>query len=263
MTANGTSVRTATGTFTPQPGAAPLLRRIVAQTGMELRLTLRRGESVLLTLVIPVLLLIGLTTVDVIAVDGSRIDFFTPGILALAIMSTAFTGQAIATGYERQYGVLKRLGASPLTKTGLLGAKTLAVVVLEIAQIAVLVAVALLLGWSPDGSPLAAVALIILGTSAFSALGLLLAGSLRAEATLAAANLLWFLFLVSGGVLFPLSRYSEAVGNGLSWLPLPALAEGLRSVLQAGAGLPGHEVLVLLLWSGALLTAAASTFRWE
>ena len=105
----GTS--TAVGTFRPQPGAAPLLRRVGAQTGMEVRLNLRRGESVLLTLVIPVLMLIGLTTVDVIAVPGARIGFFTPGILALAVMSTAFTGQAIATGYERQYGVLKRLGS--------------------------------------------------------------------------------------------------------------------------------------------------------
>lgn len=253
----------AAGTFAPSPGAAPFLRRITAQTGIELRITLRRGESVLLTLVIPVLLLVGLATVDVIDVDGSRIDFFTPGILALAIMSTAFTGQAIATGYERQYGVLKRLGASPLARTGLLTAKTAAVIVLVIGQLMVLVAVALLLGWSPQGSPLAVAALVLLGTAAFSGLGLLLAGTLRAEATLAAANLIWFLFLVSGGVLFPLARFSGGVRDALGWLPLPALSDGLRSVLQDGSALPGHSLLVLLLWSGVLLTAAALTFRWE
>lgn len=230
---------------------------------MELRLTLRRGESVLLTLVIPVLLLIGLSTVEVINVEGSRIDFFTPGILALAIMSTAFTGQAIATGYERQYGVLKQLGASPLTRAGLLTAKTAAVIVLEIGQLAVLAVVALLLGWAPHGSPLAVAALVLLGTAAFSGLGLLLAGSLRAEATLAGANLIWFLFLVSGGVLFPLSGFSDGVSEALGWLPLPALAEGLRSILQAGSGLPGSDLVVLLIWAAVLLVGAAVTFRWE
>jgi ABC-2 type transport system permease protein len=263
MTANQAAASTAPGTFAPRPGAAPLPRRIGAQTGMELRLTLRRGESVLLTLVIPVLMLIGLTTVKVIDVDGPRIDFFTPGILALAIMSTAFTGQAISTGYERQYGVLKRLGASPLTRTGLLTAKTSAVLVLEVGQLAILAVVALLLGWSPHGLPFAGLALVLLGTAAFSGLGLLLAGTLRAEATLAGANLIWFLFLVSGGVLFPLTRFSTGVREALSWLPLPALADGLRSVSQRGSALPGHDLLVLLLWAGVLIVAAASTFRWE
>lgn len=253
----------ATGTFSPRPGAAPLRRRIAAQTAMELRLTLRRGESVLLTLVIPVLMLVGLTRVSVIDVDGSRVDFFTPGIFALAIMSTAFTGQAIATGYERQYGVLKRLGATPLTRVGLLTGKAAAVLILEIGQLLVLGAVAVVLGWTPAGSPLAVAALVVLGTVAFSGLGLLLAGTLRAEATLAGANLIWFLSLVSGGVLFPLSRFSGGVQEALTWLPLPALSDGLRSVLHDGGALPGHDLLVLLLWSAVVLPAAASTFRWE
>lgn len=263
MTVSDRAPTTEPGTFAPRPGAAPALRRIRAQTGMELRLTLRRGESVLLTMVIPVLMLIGLTTVDVIAVDGPRVGFFTPGVLALAIMSTAFTGQAIATGYERQYGVLKRLGATPLTRAGLLTAKTAAVVVLEVGQLAILAVVGLLLGWSPHGSPFAVAALAILGTTAFSALALLLAGTLRAEATLAAANLIWFLFLVSGGVLFPLTRFSSGAREALSWLPLPALSDGLRRVLQPGSTLPGHDLLVLALWSVVLIPAAASTFRWE
>lgn len=251
------------GTFTPKPAAAPIPRMLLAQTAMELRLTLRRGESLLLTLVIPLLLLVVLTTVDVVAVTGSRIAFFTPGVLALAVMSTAFTGQAIATGYERQYGVLKRLGASPLPRWGLLTAKTAAVVVVELLQLVVLSGAALLLGWSPRGSAPAVVVLVVLGTAAFSALGLLLAGTMRAEATLAGANLIWFLFLVSGGVLFPLSRFSPGWRGWLDQLPLPTLSGGLRSVLQAGAGLPGHDVLVLAVWSVVGLVAAAVTFRWE
>jgi len=254
---------TAPGTFTPHPGRAPLTRMITAQAAMELRITLRRGESVLLTLIIPVLMLFGLARVDVIDVPGSRIAFFTPGILALAIMSTAFTGQAIATGFERQYGVLKRLGASPLPRWGLLTAKTAAVAVLEIGQIAVLSVVALLLGWSPLGSFFTVVLLVLLGTTVFSALALLLAGTLRAEATLAAANLIWFVFLVSGGVLFPLSRFSPAVRDLLRWLPLPALADGMRAVLRDGALLPRHDVAVLVVWAAVLVTATASTFRWE
>lgn len=255
------------GAFTPRPGAAPAPRMVAAQAALELRLTVRRGESLLLTLVIPVLLLVVLTTVDVIPLPHPRIDFLTPGVLALAVMSTAFTGQAIATGYERQYGVLKRLGATALPRWGLLAGKILAVVAVEIGQLAVLGAVALALGWTPRGSLPAAAGFVVLGTAAFAPLGLLLAGTLRAEATLAGANLLWFLFLVFGGVIFPLDRFGPGIRIALDLLPLAALADGLRTVLHTGAGgvgiAPLRDGVVLLVWALAALVAAATTFRWE
>jgi ABC-2 type transport system permease protein len=194
-------------------------------------------------------------------VDGPRADFFVPGVLALAVMSTAFTGQAIGVGFERQYGVLKRLGATPLPRAVLLGAKTLAVLAVEVLQVVLLWLTGLLLGWEPRGSAAVVVALVVLGTAAFSGLGLLLGGTLRGLTTLAAANLVWFVLLVLGGVLFPLSAFGGAEPV-LSLLPTAALSTGLREVLSAGEA-PWREVAALAGWAVASLAAASRLFRWE
>ncbi|ADG88687.1 transport permease protein [Thermobispora bispora] len=249
--------------FTPRPGAAPLPRMVAAQAGAEIRAMLRNGEQLLLLLIIPVLLLAGFSLAPLIEVEGSRIGFVTPGVLALAVMSTAFTGQAIATGYERRYGVLKRLGATPLSRPGLLLAKTCAIVAVELLQIAVVCAVALGLGWSPAGNPLWLVPLVLLGTAAFSGLGLLMAGTLRAEATLAAANLVYLVLLGLGGVVFPISRFPAAMQPVLELLPITALTGGMRAVLADGGAVPAGPLLVLLGWAVVSLAAAARTFRWE
>jgi ABC-2 type transport system permease protein len=250
--------------FTPAPGAAPLPRMVLAQAGAEVRAMLRNGEQLLLTLIIPVLLLVGFSVAPLIDIGGgSRVAFLTPGVLALAVMSTAFTGQAIATGFERRYGVLKRLGATPLSRTGLMLAKTIAVIAVEAVQVAVLVLVALALGWRPQGSAAAAILLILLGTAAFSGLGLLMAGLLRAEATLAAANLVYLLLLAAGGVVFPLSKFPDSVRPVLELLPISALTGGLRAVLTGGAALPLGAVAVLAGWAVVSLGLAARTFRWE
>ncbi|GAA3101194.1 transport permease protein [Streptosporangium carneum] len=250
--------------LTPAPGAAPLRRMVLAQTGAEVRATLRNGEQLLLTLIIPVLLLVGFSAAPLVNVGGGpRVDFITPGVLALAVMSTAFTGQAIATGFERRYGVLKRLGATPLSRTGLMLSKTLAVIAVEVFQVVVISAVALALGWRPAGSPAAALLLILLGTAAFSGLGLLMAGTLRAEATLAGANLVYLVLLGCGGVVFPLSVFPDSVEPLLELLPITALTGGLRSVLSDGTGLPLGAVLVLAAWAVLTLGLASRTFRWE
>lgn len=257
----------APGELTPAPAAAPLHRMLAAQTAAELKLVLRNGEQVLLSLVLPigflgVLVLVPFVTVDGAATRGERADFFVPGILALAVMSAAFTGQAIAVGFERQYGVLKRLGATPLPRSVLLLAKTLAVLVVELLQLVLIASAGLAVGWSPRGTALAALLLIALGTAAFSGLGLLLGGTLRGLTTLAAANLLWFVLLVLGGVLFPLSAFGPAE-QPLSLLPTAALSTGLREVLADGVALPVREVLVLAAWAVGGLAAASRLFRWE
>lgn len=261
---------TATGTFTPRPGAAPLPRMIRAQAALETRMLLRNGEQLLLTVVIPTLLLVLFSAVDIIAVPtdtaagaGRSVDFLAPGILALAVLSTAFTGQAIATGFERRYGVLKRLGASPLPRWALMTAKTCAVLVTEVLQIVLLTAVAFALGWSPHGDPATVVLLLVLGTAAFSGLGLLMAGTLKAEATLAAANLVFLLLLVGGGVIVPLEKFPGAAQTVLGLLPITALSDGLRDVLQHGAGVPWADLGILAVWAVLGLGAAARFFRWE
>lgn len=256
---------TATGTFLPKPGAAPLPRMIRAQAALETRMLLRNGEQLLLTVVIPSLVLVLFSTVDIVDTgsDGSTVDFLAPGVLALAVLSTAFTGQAIATGFERRYGVLKRLAVSPLPRWGLMAAKTCAVLVTEVMQIVLLTAIALALGWSPHGDPLSVALLLILGTAAFSGLGLLMAGTLKAEATLAAANLVFLLLLVAGGVIVSLDKFPGAVRSALELLPISALSGGLRDVLQDGAGMPWRDLGILAVWAVLGLGAAARFFRWE
>ncbi|MFY1676380.1 MULTISPECIES: ABC transporter permease [unclassified Streptomyces] len=237
---------------------------IAAQAALETRMLLRNGEQLLLTVVIPTVLLVLFGSLDIVDTGtGEAVDFLTPGILALAVMSTAFTGQAIATGFERRYGVLKRLAASPLPRRGLMAAKTLSVLAVEVLQFALLSSVALTMGWSPRGGLLAVLALLALGTAAFSGLGLLMAGTLKAEATLAAANLVFLLLLVGGGVVVPLDRFPEPAQAVLGLSPLAALSEGLREVLQHGGGTPWASLAILVGWAVVGLTAAGRFFRWD
>ncbi|KFG76133.1 ABC transporter permease [Streptomyces mutabilis] len=255
---------TSTGTYTPKPGAAPLGRMIAAQAALETKMLLRNGEQLLLTVIIPTLLLVLFSTVDIVDTgDGEAVDFLAPGVLALAVLSTAFTGQAIATGFERRYGVLKRLAASPLPRWGLMTAKTVAVLVTEVLQIVLLTVIAFALGWSPQGNPFAVLLLLILGTAAFSGLGLLMAGTLKAEATLAAANLVFLLLLVGGGVIVPLDKFPDTARSVLELLPISALSDGLRDVLRNGASMPWGDLGILAAWGVVGIAAAGKFFRWE
>ncbi|MFL6091212.1 MAG: ABC transporter permease [Aeromicrobium sp.] len=253
--------------FRPSPGAASATTMVRSQALMELRLLSRNGEQLLLTLVIPLLLLIMGTRADAI-VDlgpGRSIDILTPGVLALAVLSTSFTSLAIATGFERRYNVLKRLGASPLPRWGLLAGKVGAVLVVEAVQLVVLTSVARLVGWRPLGGIAAfgwMAILVLLGTAAFGALGLLIAGTLRAEATLAVANLVYVVLLVGGGLLVPLARYPGSTHRFLELLPSGALGEGLRDAFAGHA--PGTLALVVLTtWAVGGGVAAARAFKWE
>jgi ABC-2 type transport system permease protein len=252
-----------TMSFTPKPAAAPLSRMLRAQTLMELRLLLRNGEQVALTLVVPLLLEFFFNLPLLYSVGPRRIDFVVPSILALSVMSAAFTGLAIGTGFERKYAVLKRLGATALPRSVLISAKTLAVLGLEIIQALLICVFGAGLGWHPHGNPALVVLLIALGTLAFGGLGLLVAGTLRAEVTLAGANLVWLVLLFGGGIAIPLSKYPTGVHDVLQYLPSAALSDGLHRVLQDGAGLPLTPTLTLLVWAAVALPAAARWFRWE
>ena len=256
-----------TGTFTPDPGAAPLPRMVLAQARMETRLLLRNGEQLLLAVVVPLIVLVGGIAAARhfgLTFSHSPVDTLTPGVLALAVMSTSFTSLAIATGFERRYGVLKRLGSSPLPRSGLLAGKVGALLVVEGLQFVLIAAVAAALGWSPALSPvglLGALLCALLGTAAFASLGLLIAGALRAEATLAAANLVYLLLLAGGAVVFPADSYGHA-GGALALLPSGALGAGMRTSL-IHAGLPVVPLLVLAAWTAVGTVLTARTFRWE
>lgn len=246
----------------PAPGPAPVGRRVAAQLRMELLLTLRRGESVLLTFLIPVLILGFFSLVDVLPTGtDDPVDFLVPGVLALSVMSTAMTGLAIATGFERSYGVLKRLGATPLGRPRLLAAKITGVVAVEVLQAAVLVPVALMLGWEPSLSVLPLLGAVVLGTSAFAGLGLWMAGTLRAEVTLALANGLYIVLLLLGGFVIPLGELPEVLRRVAEALPASALVDLVTAAFDGDPG-PARAWLVLAGWAVATPLVAARTFRW-
>lgn len=245
--------------------AAPPWRRVRSQAAFETRMILRNGEQLLVTMILPTLLLIALAKTPVIEMNtlgASRIDFVTPGILTLAVMSTSFTSQAIATSFDRRNGVLRLLGTTPLGRGGLLAGKVLAVLTVELVQTIVLSGVALALGWSPDlAGILPAAGVIVLGTAAFTSLALLIAGVLRSEAVLAVANLLLVLLTVAGGSVVPAAQLPGPLAHIAPLLPSGALGEAMRGALIHGS-IPLGAAVVLLAWTAALGLAARKFFRW-
>jgi ABC-2 type transport system permease protein len=250
------------GTFAPAPSRAPFGDILRHQIRMEVTLTARRGEAVVLAMGVPLLVLLGAGLTHATNVPGTdRLGFVVPGVLALTVMSTAFTGQAITTGYERSYGVLKRLGASPLTRPGLLFAKTAAVFGLIVGQLLVLALVGVAVGWRPHlAELLPALGVTVLATAAYTGLALLLASVLRPETTTAAATFIYVLMLAAGGIMFAAPDLGAA---GWFLLPLAAHAEALRDALTRDTTIPLSIWLSLTGWAVVFLTAAARRFRWE
>lgn len=253
---------THTGTTTPSPRPATAARRIVAHGLYETRNTLRNGEQLLVSLILPLMVLYGVHRLELISGNATPgIDVVTPGVLALAIMASAFTGQGIATGFERQYGVLAYLATTPLGPTGLILGKVLAVLCVAAVQMVVIGTAGLVLGWSPD--PMGLIWLLctaVMGVAAFTALGLLIAGTVRAEATLAVTNVAWVLMGAAGGAVFPLNL--EGSGAALILLPSAALGEAARSSTIDGS-FPFVPLVVLLVWAAAAVLAARRWFTWR
>jgi ABC-2 type transport system permease protein len=241
---------------------------LMAQLRAEVTMILTNGETVFLTLGIPVVFLLFFSAVHVLPTGTSHpVDFLVPGILALAVMSTAMTALGIGTGFERGYGVLKRLGATPLGRPRLLSAKILSVLGMELIQSVVLVAVGYALGWNPGGPNGArvgvAVVAMVLGTVAFGGVGLLLAGTLKPLVNLALVNALFVVLLLLGGMLIPLDKLPGWLADIAKLLPAAALADALHGALGHGTAVTGHDWLVLGVWAVAAPVAAGLTFRWE
>ena len=244
--------------------ASPL-RATAAMTSMELRLTARRGENLLVTIIIPAVVLLFFASVSVLPTPGRPVDFLLPGALALAVIASSLVNLGIATGYDRHYGVLKRLGGSPLTRGQLLTAKIAAVVAVELVQFGLLIVIAfVLLGWRPvPGAPLGVVVLgLVLGTVVFAGLGFAMAGGLRAELTLALANALFLAFLLLGGIVLPIDHLPAPLTTLASILPAAALADLFRAAFGGSANV-FWSVVVLVVWGAAAVAIAARTFSWE
>ncbi|CDO29975.1 ABC transporter permease [Mycolicibacterium porcinum] len=250
--------RFAPGTFTPDPRPAKVPAMLAAQFGLELKLLLRNGEQLLLTMFIPITLLVGMTLLPLGSFGDDRAGTFTPAIMALALISTAFTGQAIAVAFDRRYGALKRLGATALPVWGIIAGKSLAVVTVVFLQAILLGAIGFALGWRPSALGLVLGAVIIaLGTATFAALGLLLGGTLKAEIVLALANLLWFVFAGLGALTLEGGPVPSALRWAARLTPSGALTEALTQAMTVSVDWFG--VAVLAVWG---VVAAVCALRW-
>jgi ABC-2 type transport system permease protein len=235
------------------------------QTRTELKLSLRQGEQLLVSLGIPLLILIFFSLVDVLPLPEGvtdSVDFLVPGVLALAVMSSAMVSLGIGTGFERQYGVLKRLGSTPLGRPRLVVSKISAVLALQVVQVAAILMVGVALGWRPDGPVALVVPAFVLGTSAFAGIGLLMAGTLKGTLNLALCNGLYLVLLLLGGMIIPLSELPAAIRFVAELLPAAALAEVMNGVLR-GSDIGAQAWAVLITWAIAAPVAAARFFRWE
>ncbi|MFN2555510.1 MAG: ABC transporter permease [Nitriliruptorales bacterium] len=244
----------------------PLLAAAAAQTRMEFVLLLRSGESLLVTLGVPLGLLVFFSLVDdVLPTGGQRaVDFLVPGVLAVSVMSTGLVSLAIQTAFERKYGVLKLLGGSPLPRWGLLAGKTLAVIgVLLVQTVLVVLAAAVALGWEPRGGIAPMLLALVLGALSFSAIGLLMAGTLRAEGTLALANGLYLLLLLISGLVFDARALPSPLASLGQALPSGSLGTALRAALEAPGRFAVGPLVLLAVWGMGAGLLAARSFRWE
>lgn len=235
---------------------------LFTQARTETTLALRNGEQVLLTLLIPLALLVGLTVLTIVPLASPRIDAVAPRIIALAIMSSAFTSQAISLGFDRRYGVLKRLAATAIPRWLIVGGRMTSAAAIVVIQIVILGIVSAILGWQPTASGIGwAVLLVVLGTAAFGALGVLLGGSLRAEIVLALANIIWFVLLLAGGAGIASTAMPHGMSDVMLLLPSGALAEGLYTALGHGTAPPWECAVVLLVWGAVAAIVATRTTK--
>ena len=243
---------------------ASLPARILNQGRYEAVMMLRNGEQLILAVVLPLLAMVALVVTPLLDGYGtSRINMATPGIFALCAMSTAFTGQGIATGFDRRYGVLRYLSTTPLGRAGLIAGKVIAVLAVLVIQVVLVSVVALLIGWRPEPSGLLPAALLlVLGAIAFTALGLLVAGTVRPEATLAITNLLWILLAAAGGIIIPTGHLPGIVQPFIEVLPSAALGDALRSAL-IDSQFNISAALILLAWTILGGLGAVRWFKWS
>jgi ABC-2 type transport system permease protein len=238
---------------------------IVAQARTELTLALRQGEQLIVSVGVPLGILVFFSTVDVLPKGdvAEPVDFLVPAVLALAVMSSAMVSLGIGTGFERYYGVLKRLGATPLGRPRLVGAKILSVIVTEVLQFAVLIGAGVLLGWQAGGGWIPAMIAALLGTAAFAGIGLFLAGTLSGPLNLAACNGLYLLLLITGGMMVPFEKLPHALRVVAEVFPAAALSDAMIGSLTPGQSVHGGSWVVLVVWAVAMPIVAAWRFRWE
>lgn len=253
--------------YIPPRANYPLVR-VIEQGRYETMAMLRNGEQLMLNIIFPVMALIALRFTGLIdeyanSVGVSRMDAAVPGVLALCVISTALSGQGIATGFDRRYGVLRFLATTPLGRNGLIMGKCIAVLVVVAIQFTLVAALGYGLGWRPDAIAVSrSIITMLMGAGAFTALGLLIAGTVRAEATLAIVNIVWVILAGAGGVVFPLKSFPDWYAGVVAWSPSAALGDALRGNFIQHQWLADPH-WVLIVWTVVIGFIASRKFKWS
>ena len=253
--------------YIPPRANYPLVR-VIEQGRYETVAMLRNGEQLMLNIIFPVMALIALRFTGLIdeyanSVGVSRMDAAVPGVLALCVISTALSGQGIATGFDRRYGVLRFLATTPLGRNGLIMGKCIAVLVVVAIQFTLVAVLGYGLGWRPDAIAVSrSIITMIMGAGAFTALGLLIAGTVRAEATLAIVNIAWVILAGAGGVVFPLKSFPDWYAGIVAWSPSAALGDALRGNFIQHQWL-AEPHWVIIVWTVVIGFIASRKFKWS
>ena len=253
--------------YIPPRANYPLVR-VIEQGRYETMAMLRNGEQLMLNIIFPVMALFALRFTSLIdeyanSVGVSRMDAAVPGVLALCVISTALSGQGIATGFDRRYGVLRFLATTPLGRNGLIMGKCIAVLVVVAIQFTLVAALGYGLGWRPDAIAVSrSIITMLMGAGAFTALGLLIAGTVRAEATLAIVNIAWVILAGAGGVVFPLKSFPDWYAGVVAWSPSAALGDALRGNFIQHQWL-AEPHWVIIVWTVVIGFIASRKFKWS
>ena len=198
---------------------------------------------------------------------GARyVDWLVPGLLGMQLLNGAMWGAAFNIVNARQRKLLKRLAATPMRRSHYLLSFRVSGLLFVPLQVIVLFAFArLTFGVTIHGSAIATLGLALLGSWSFAGLGLLCASRAQnSETANGLINLITLPMMVLSGVFFSSSRFPRVVQPAIRLLPMSALNEALRNVVNDGASIfaQGYPIAVLVGWALVTSFIAVRIFRW-
>jgi ABC-2 type transport system permease protein len=204
---------------------------------------------------------------DLVTTSGARyIDWLIPGLVGMQLMSGSLWGIAFGLAQTRQKKLLKRLIATPMTRLDYLSSLVASRLIFVILELPVLLGFGwLAFGVRVHGSLLGVLFLSLLGAASFAGLALLCgcrAGNQETASGL--VNLAQLPMLLVSGVFFSSARFPESLQGAIRLLPLTAMNDSLRALINDGAPLSSvsFEIAVMAVWGLLCGALALRLFRW-
>jgi len=198
---------------------------------------------------------------------GRYIDFLIPGLLGMGVMMGGLMGVGYVTVDMRIRKLLKRFLATPMKKTHFLAGIVFSRLFFLVPEVTILLLFAwITFGVKIYGSILSTALLILLGSFAFSGIGLLIASRAKTlEAVSGLMNMSMLPMWILSGIFFSSSRYPEATQPFIKLLPLTALLDALRAVMIDGASVftQTAPIAVLIVWAVVTSAIGLRIFRWQ